>query len=302
LARFIAHKLNQKLSVRYVLNPIIEELKYCKHTDVESWSVFYNKILPHRRSTYLLCYRIKFIWFNLFCILVSHDKWFCCLGYLKESLWFMYDLFLTFRWLSCVSFSSNLIRSYFKQRTIFTALSCNFDLHQMYQLLVNFYLSFCTSLVIGKSLLVACISSSFFFNSFNIWSGLVSFSSNINNFNSSLGVLILSIKKTYTSYYWKLNYKFHFLRDNPINNVKSRISFVKPNWELQGFKIQCVGRFSRRQRASSYWISIGTVPLNTLSRPIDYGLYSIPLINSAATVKVWLHKATELRSYELKLI
>jgi len=36
LARFIAHKLNQKLSVRYVLNPIIEELKYCKHTDVES--------------------------------------------------------------------------------------------------------------------------------------------------------------------------------------------------------------------------------------------------------------------------
>lgn len=67
--------------------------------------------------------------------------------------------------------------------------------------------------------------------------------------------------------------------------------------DYRGFKIQCVGRFSRRQRASSYWFSLGKVPLNTLSSIIDYGFYSMPIRNSAISVKVWINFAYENIEY-----
>ena len=59
---------------------------------------------------------------------------------------------------------------------------------------------------------------------------------------------------------------------------------------FKGFKVHCCGRFSRRQRASSYWFSKGKVPLNTISSNIDYGFFTIPIRNSAISVKVWLNK------------
>jgi len=50
--------------------------------------------------------------------------------------------------------------------------------------------------------------------------------------------------------------------------------------------MQCSGRFSRRQRASSIWFSYGSVPLNTLKEKIDYAAYSIPIFNSKITIKI----------------
>jgi ribosomal protein S3 len=57
-----------------------------------------------------------------------------------------------------------------------------------------------------------------------------------------------------------------------------------------GFKIKCSGRFSRKQRASSYWFSLGSVPLNSVTATIDYSMYTVPLANSAITIKVWIHR------------
>ena len=55
------------------------------------------------------------------------------------------------------------------------------------------------------------------------------------------------------------------------------------------------GRFRRKQRAETYyWFSKGKVPFNTLSAFIDYAYYTIPLKNSAITVKVWLYKSSNL--------
>jgi ribosomal protein S3 len=54
------------------------------------------------------------------------------------------------------------------------------------------------------------------------------------------------------------------------------------------------GRFRRKQRASSYWLSKGQVPLNTLEAFIDYAYYTIPLRNSAITVKIWLYKSSNI--------
>lgn len=88
--------------------------------------------------------------------------------------------------------------------------------------------------------------------------------------------------------YWNFNYINWSM--HATNNLKSRSAKYSRLGCLKGFKIQLLGRFKRKQRASKYWTSRGTVPLNTISAIIDYGYYTIPLINSAITVKVWLHK------------
>jgi hypothetical protein len=75
------------------------------------------------------------------------------------------------------------------------------------------------------------------------------------------------------------------LNETFLNSVKDR-SFIKPISNLLGFKIRSVGRFKRKQRATSFSILRGTVPLSTVKANIDYGYYSLPLKNSTITVKV----------------
>jgi len=64
----------------------------------------------------------------------------------------------------------------------------------------------------------------------------------------------------------------------------------KPNLgrygNLIGFKFHCLGRFSRKERASSIWFRQVKVPLNTLNAFIDYAFFTVPLRNSSATVKI----------------
>jgi ribosomal protein S3 len=50
------------------------------------------------------------------------------------------------------------------------------------------------------------------------------------------------------------------------------------------------GRFTRKQRASSVWFHQGLVPLNTFKGYIDYSFFTIPLKNSAISIKLWLYK------------
>lgn len=50
------------------------------------------------------------------------------------------------------------------------------------------------------------------------------------------------------------------------------------------------GRFSRKQRASNIWYMHGKMPLNTLSIKLDYYFFTIPLKNSAISIKIILYK------------
>jgi len=77
---------------------------------------------------------------------------------------------------------------------------------------------------------------------------------------------------------------------------------VKYN-SFSGFKIKCVGRFSRRLRARSYWYSLGNVPLNSIMAPIQYGFFCAPLKNSSISVKVWMQvfRLTPQTNYLIKL-
>lgn len=60
---------------------------------------------------------------------------------------------------------------------------------------------------------------------------------------------------------------------------------------LYGFKFVIKGRFSRKQRASKVIMSVGKVPLNTAIAKIDYTFLTVPIKNSAVSVKVFLYKS-----------
>lgn len=61
-----------------------------------------------------------------------------------------------------------------------------------------------------------------------------------------------------------------------------------------GYKFQFRGRFSRKQRSASLCFRKGLIPLNTINIRMDYGCVTVPLLNSAVSIKVWLFKNTNV--------
>lgn len=100
----------------------------------------------------------------------------------------------------------------------------------------------------------------------------------------------INYNKFINSNYFFFSNKTYFYNKNILymNAIKAK-SFSNMRHLLKGFKIHCLGRFSRKQRAGSLWYLRGKVPLNTFSISIDYAAYTVPLINSAINVKVWLN-------------
>jgi len=118
----------------------------------------------------------------------------------------------------------------------------------------------------------------------------------------NLGLFSLMLNRYLQYNYFLYNYSSTWLKYSPINNLKSRIKEGNRSAQFKGFKVHCLGRFSRRQRASSYWFSKGKVPLNSLDTNIDYGYFTIPLRNSAICVKVWLNKVNLNNEWYYKVI
>lgn len=68
---------------------------------------------------------------------------------------------------------------------------------------------------------------------------------------------------------------------------------------LDGFKISCSGRFTRKQIATYYWEKKGNLPLNTVTRFVDYAFSTVILKNSICGIKVWLcHSNTSIKMKE----
>ena len=57
---------------------------------------------------------------------------------------------------------------------------------------------------------------------------------------------------------------------------------------IQGFKILCSGRFTRKQRSSFFWRDKGNLLYSNLFNFMDYNSYNVILSNSMCTIKVWL--------------
>jgi len=68
-----------------------------------------------------------------------------------------------------------------------------------------------------------------------------------------------------------------------------RPMFSKLKKRFKGVRLECSGRFTRRQRATFLRFSYGSVPLGTFSKPISYNYFSIPLKYGVGTIKIWLH-------------
>ena len=97
--------------------------------------------------------------------------------------------------------------------------------------------------------------------------------------------------------FWTFNYNSFF-------SVNQKFFWNKPTKPVRGItglKFRCTGRFSRRQRKSVVRFIESKVPLNTLSANIDYGFFSIPLKNSAISVKLWIYRTKFLPSFYFKL-
>ena len=81
--------------------------------------------------------------------------------------------------------------------------------------------------------------------------------------------------------YLNLNRRKHYIK---LKNIYKSSSYIL------GYKMSFKGRFTRKQRASSIWFHQGFVPLNTIKGFIDYSFFTIPLKNSAISIKLWLYK------------
>jgi len=56
--------------------------------------------------------------------------------------------------------------------------------------------------------------------------------------------------------------------------------------DIVGFKFQFKGRFSRKQRAAKSTFTVGNTSLTKLNSKVEYGFYTIPLRNSAVSIKI----------------
>ncbi|MCB0537519.1 MAG: hypothetical protein KDE33_08315 [Bacteroidetes bacterium] len=73
---------------------------------------------------------------------------------------------------------------------------------------------------------------------------------------------------------------------------------------IYGFRIDCSGRFTRKQRASVLTVKGGTVPFSSLKSNLDYEESSVILKYGKCGLKVWLHcgqeSKGEVAEYKLK--
>ena len=111
--------------------------------------------------------------------------------------------------------------------------------------------------------------------------------------------------KTFT-FHMYVQYSFNKLIDYLNINKKKHYLKTKTLYEsssfILGYKMSFKGRFTRKQRASSVWFHQGFVPLNTIKGCIDYSFFTIPLKNSAVSIKLWLYKNTNKVIWDSKFI
>lgn len=88
--------------------------------------------------------------------------------------------------------------------------------------------------------------------------------------------------------------KFQYKRDivHIINPISSRLLR-----RFGGVRIDCRGRFTKRQRAGKFNFRHGTVSLNNFSHKVDYSQVDLPLKYGACSIKLWLSNRLASKEY-----
>jgi len=88
----------------------------------------------------------------------------------------------------------------------------------------------------------------------------------------------------------KFQYKRELVRI--INPVSSRLLR-----RFGGVRIDCRGRFTKKQRAGKFNFRHGTVSLNNFSHRVDYSQVALPLKYGACSIKLWLANRLASKEY-----
>lgn len=306
LSRFIARKLKQNYPVKELLNPIKKELLLIIAISRRG-SKSYNLSLKKNYLTNItnLTYRrsiFKALLSSIFVLYKKHSFYY----FVKNKIWYNLELLILFIW-----FKFNL-----KTKKDLILVSSKYFLNRCGYLC---FFDYKFSIKTFKRLFLPKIKQLYilsykekFFGLFNIiynsiYTSKLSFFDLI-YFDLSYKISSIYLRSLYINYnrYLKFNYWYYhynwLINDFKMNYLKLRMkSHTKTN-NLKGYKMHLTGRFTRKQRAASYWFSKGKVPLNSINEFIDYAFFTIPLSNSAITVKVWLYKSDDIsNNYFLKI-
>ncbi len=79
--------------------------------------------------------------------------------------------------------------------------------------------------------------------------------------------------------------------------LKPILKDLSSNPSIEGFKISCCGRFTKKEIATYKWERQGKISLNTIKANIDYSLNHVILKYSVCGIKVWLHRNSNYKYF-----
>lgn len=289
LSRYIGLKLQKGHYIFRIINPLKYELRrlYRLSDKKKKGHIYkYNSHVNYWKNQYIdLFYNLKDFFFYF--LYVYYKQW-------KSII--LYDLLEFQLYLRSIA-------TLYKRNWKWTTKEINdfkFFYLEQYIDLIQFY----------KYIIILNNSHSSLLNSNNIiqylqWSFyyLTFFKQPIYNNNIKFHIVpanLLYLSTMFSQYYLNyFYYKYLWLR---VISMKKRLlrKQIISDYDigLMGYKMAFKGRFSRKQRSRSIWLSHGRVPLNTISNKIDYAFFTIPLRNSAVSIKIWLYKNIECSSYK----
>ena len=226
--------------------------------------------------------------------------------YYKSNFWYKKKiLILNKKWITFFIYlikKKNIYKLYFSKKY---NLLLKINMYIKNKLLINLFFGYNKYNVDNLYIILLDLkwdmNTFFFYNTEYIFLLIYSyfFSYNISNYNISLNnnsnYIIMS------SYYLK-SYMFYLYSNFSFRKIMEHLNLNRRKYYIRlrntyksssfilGYKMSFKGRFTRKQRASSIWFHQGIVPLNTIKGFIDYSFFTIPLKNSAISVKLWLYK------------
>lgn len=101
-----------------------------------------------------------------------------------------------------------------------------------------------------------------------------------------LGLAESQLSSSSIANYVAIKLRQHFKLKSALNPV---LNLLNNNKFLVGYKIQCSGRFRRKEMAERLVFAKGKVSLNTFSAKVDYSMSTVVLKYSVCGIKVWLN-------------
>lgn len=287
LSRYIANKFRQNLSLRRVLNPLSREFRRVTHL------YHYDSKLPSvKRSLAQKDYDNKIslqrVWGLLFGLCLDGSSNYSKEYYYKSCTWFSLDSITLYirandKCEKIVNKNSeeNIDKDSDKKILYFsTYLTRRLNASSpTYTTDINNWVLSLSAFTLGRYVIDISTQGGSIKHSLNlilqhILINKVSFDKF--RFKQYVPLITKLASRSYYRFikynYWSVNYKlWHSIK--AFNYLKARQEVESaPTNLFRGFKIHCLGRFSRRQRAKSFWLHLGMVPLNKYKANIDYSI------------------------------